>query len=36
MHYTLIDLPVHGEEIEPSLIFLAGLVMSYDQLFRRL
>ena len=34
--YTLKDLPVHSEQIEHSLVFIAILVVSYDQLFRHI
>ena len=31
-HYTLTDLLVHGAQIEPSPIFVAVSIMSYDRL----
>ena len=33
-HYTLMYLPVHGEQIEESPIFVASEVVSYDRLFK--
>ena len=35
-YYTLIDVPVHGEQTEPIPILVAVSVVSYDRLSKRL